>query len=567
MSGDDEHSDPGFTEMPLPPTAGQILGFVIRHLGGLKRPFDGKQHQRFFSGSEDYKVALETKADIISDIAEWIMETGLLPRNRNAPEDRVFGGVAAFLHTHISEWEWWRNHVFERPVYLPKDVVLATQASYVRIITIELALRIAAGMVLSSVPRKRADLIQYVAEARPGDFLKDLQKDAGISRDQLSLELDRAANTIDNWLDQDARPRDDALHELASILVNHLQGSQATTIEGDLRRLYLLDDITELLAEYVGNDLVSQCLERLHKYVGYSYDYLMASALAGQAPDSIGSILLLGTSSPASRPVLGALVRKEGDEVWGRELQSANLPWQMRITLDTMEALTSDYEQNRWLLGDHAKDAFGQHFDKYGDEVRRALDEGMLLLQEGKLFESDAVLAKITELDPSDAKLHELVGISKKDFGHRLGNREILEEALEALWLAATLDNTGLQSWTSIGHTLTMLNRNKEAIAHMESVDPDRGELDVKYYIVLSIAYKVQGDFNKSLSLLESAMELNPSDPEPPHLAAQVAALSGNKSTTRRYARQARRLGMPEAELAMLQNMAEWVSVNGPPEQ
>ena len=307
--------------------------------------------------------------------------------------------------------------------------------------------------------------------------------------------------------------------------------------------------------------------ERLHKYVGYSYDYLMASALAGQAPDSIGSILLLGTSSPASRPVLGALVRKEGDEVWGRELQSANLPWQMRITLDTMEALTSDYEQNRWLLGDHAKDAFGQHFDKYSDEVRRALDEGMLLLQEGKLFESDAVLAKITELDPSDAKLHELVGISKKDFGHRLGNREILEEALEALWLAATLDNTGLQSWTSIGHTLTMLNRNKEAIAHMESVDPDRGELDVKYYIVLSIAYKVQGDFNKSLSLLESAMELNPSDPEPPHLAAQVAALSGNKSTTRRYARQARRLGMPEAELAMLQNMAEWVSVNGPPEQ
>ena len=566
-TSNDERSDPRFTEMPLPPTAGQILGFVIKHLGGLKRPFDGKQHQRFFSGSEDYKVALETKEDIITDIAEWIMETGLLPRNRNVPADHVFGGVVAFLHTHISEWEWWRNHVFEQPVYLPEDVVLATQTSYVRIITIELALRVAAGMVLSRVPRKRADLIQYVAEARPGDFLKDMQKDAGVSRDQLSLQLDRAANTIDNWLDQDARPRDDALHEIASILADHLEGSQATTIEADLRRLYLIDDIAELLAEFVGSDLVSECLEILYQYVCNSYDYLMASVLAGQDPESIGSILLLGTNSPASRQVLRALASRESSDVWSRELESANLPWQLRVTLGTVEAMSSDYEQHRWLLGDHAKDSFGRQFDQYGDDVRQAMDKAMLLLQEGKLFESDAVLANIADLDPSDARLHEFIGVSRRDAGHKLGNKKMLEEALGSLWLAATLDKSSLRSWNAIGQNLNMLGKPREAVSHMESVEPGRGEFNAEYYFVLATAYKIEKEFAQSLRLLESAMELDTSNPDIPHLAAEVASLSGDRPKTKRYARKARRLGMPEAELAMLQNMAEWVSVNGPPEQ
>ena len=565
MSGE-EQLEHLFTEMPLPPTAGQILGFVIKHLDGLRPPFDGRQHRRFFSGSEDYKVPLETKEEIISDVAEWIMEIGLFPRNQSVPDDHVFRGILFFLHTQISEWEWWRNHLFDNRVFVPTDVINATWSAYLRVATIELAIRIASGMVLSGRPRDRANLIQYVADAQPGVFLKDIQKDAGLTRDQLSSEMDRPETTVDNWLDKDARPRNDALHELAKVFAAHLDGAHASEIEGDLRRLYLLDDIAELLSGFVGSDSVSQCLERLRKYVGHSYDYLIGSVLKGQDPDAIASILLYGTSSSASQQVLEALARTENSDVWSRELESANLPWQMRVTLDTVEAMTSDYEQNRWLLGDHAKETFGSHFNQYGDEVRQAMDQAMILLQEGKLLESDAVFANITELNPLDASLHEFVGISRKDTGHRLGNKKMLQQALDSLWRAATLDKSSLRPWISIGHTLCILERAQEAISHLQSLSPERGNPDVEYYIVLSIAYKLKGNLTESLRSLESAMKLDPSDPEPPHLAAQIAALAGNKSVTKRYAREARRLGMPEAELAMLVGMAEWVSTHGRPD-
>lgn len=564
MSGE-ENLEPQFTELPLPPTAGQILGFVIKHLGGLKPPFDGKQHQRFFGGRDAYKVPLETKNDIISDVAEWIVEIGLLPRDRSSPDDRIFQAVLFSLHAHISDWEWWRHHVFDNRVFVPEDVIKATWVAYVRAATIELALRIAAGMIMARLPSNRAGLIRYVAEARPGDFLKDLQKDADITRDQLAAEMDRAPTTIDNWLDQDSRPRDDALHELAAVMAGHLGISQASIIEGDLRRLYLLDDIAELLSEFVGSEVVSECLERLHRYVGRSYDYLVGAVHSDPDTNIIGPILLSGTIAPAAQHALDALARAETDEAWVKDLRSASLPWQMRVMLDTVQAMTTDYEEHRWLLGSHARGSFESHFDEYGDDVRQAMHESMLLLHEGRLVESADALARLTELDPLNTKLQEFVGISKKDLGLRIRSNELLEEALDSLWLAATADEPSLRTLVAIGHNLCLLGRAGEAIEHLKSVDPEQGHPDTEYYKVLSIAYKFDGQFAESLNSLESAMKLDPADPELRHLATRVAALAGDKATTRRYAREARRLGMPDAELEMLVGLAEWVSVNGRP--
>ena len=111
-----------------------------------------------------------------------------------------------------------------------------------------------------------------------------------------------------------------------------------------------------------------------------------------------------------------------------------------------------------------------------------------------------------------------------------------------------------------------MLDRSKEAITHMESVTSERGDLDVNYLMVLSTAYKIEKEFGESMRLLEAAMKLAPEDPEIPHLAARVAALTGDKTAARRYVREARRLGMAEGELAMLVGLADFVSANGRPE-
>ena len=382
-------------------------------------------------------------------IAEWIVDIGFLPRNVNAPDDLVAKAVLSFLNKNISQWEWWRSLQYDTTRYVPEQIVAETWTAYVRIATIELAVRIAAGMIVAGVPRDRAGFIQYVAESRPGDYLKNLQKGAGMTREQLAEELAHSDNTVDTWLDKDSKPHSDALHNLATLFARSPGFPRAPIIEGDLRRLYLLDYIAELLSEFVGADVVTACLEKLSSYIDRSYDSMIAVILSGQDPDAAGSVFLSGTGSPAAQQVLRALVSAESSAIWKKELESAHLPWQVRVTLDMVESLESGLGQLHSSLSDVNPEEIGLNSEELGEEARQIIDKAMIFWRQRKLLEAEKVFAELAELEPANAKIHEFIGLSKKALGEKAGNTDILEQALDSFWLAATLDNSDSQDLES----------------------------------------------------------------------------------------------------------------------
>ena len=174
-----------------------------------------------------------------------------------------------------------------------------------------------------------------------------------------------------------------------------------------------------------GESLVSQSLEKLNKYVGIAYDYIVAALQSSGDSAVPGSILMLGSQSPSSRQVLSALRTKEADAEWATDIESAPIPWQLRIILHTLQAVASDYDQNRWMLRDDPIEEFGE----YSAAVRQHMDKSLLLVSEGKIVESIAAMARIVDLDPSNAVLHEFVGNTKKlldtDWETRSFSREL----------------------------------------------------------------------------------------------------------------------------------------------
>ena len=236
-------------------------------------------------------------------------------------------------------------------------------------------------------------------------------------------------------------------------------------------------------------------------------------------------------------------------------------PWHTRVIDAFRQAIAAHYKEDRWALRDETLNEFGEH----ADAIRVYLDESMLLQHQGRFEDSFAALNHIPELDLEDAALHEFVGTVKKDWGALKDNKGLLEEAVQSFWLAVTLDRKRTWSWTALGHTLVLLERPGEAIRHLESIRGELDNLDSRFFNALSHAYRLERRLDNSLSALEESIKLSPNDHEIRFLAAEVCLLRVEPRQAKRHARDARRLGLPEAEFRKLMEAADHLIQHGPP--
>ena len=564
MSGD-EHLEPwkDFVDLPLPPSAGHIIGYLIRNLGGFTPPLSSKTLQRFFNETEDFNIPNETKREILDAIAEWIEQSGLLPAPPSGSTYEEMGGVRATLEIFVTEWEGWRAFIQESRLEVPKKILPSIWAPYVRLATIELAVRIAASLSMSPEPALRFRVVQYWAESRPGKLLKQLMKEAGnMSRNELVEALGKeSSTTVDMWLYHHTKPHASSIHDLAEALADRTEKADAASIEADFRRLYLLDDVTKILREHVGDDLVTQCAMRLMVYADHMYGILRAWNEDGKDETAARFIQSFGARSQYAMPFLERLYEIEQDKTWQEDLKMIRGPWNRRAQDATLQAIAEHYGEDRWALRDETLNEFGEH----ADAIRVYLDESMLLQHQGRFEDSFAALNHIPDLDPENAALHEFVGTVKKEWGALKDNKGLLEEAVQSFWLAVTLDRKRTWSWTALGHTLVLLERPGEAIRYLESVRGELDNLDSRFFNALSYAYRFERRLDDSISALEESIKLSPDDYEISFLAAEVCLLRVDPRQAKRYARDSRRLGLPEAEFRKLMDAADHLREHGPP--
>ena len=166
--------------------------------------------------------------------------------------------------------------------------------------------------------------------------------------------------------------------------------------------------------------------------------------------------------------------------------------------------------------------------------------------------ESDEALAeaeKAARLEPLVPVYQFRLGCLKTRPGIWDEDPALIDEGLDALWLAVALDPGWIAPWTEIGATLHHTGRSAEAVAHLRNVKPECGPLDAEYHSTLGAAYWKSGDLPRALIAFEEALTLDPEETSSLLAASELAHMMGDQDKHRRHLRRAQHFGAEEGTL------------------
>ena len=177
---------------------------------------------------------------------------------------------------------------------------------------------------------------------------------------------------------------------------------------------------------------------------------------------------------------------------------------------------------------------------------------------QGRFDEALAEVEIAARLNPLDPANHFTLGSVKTGIGIGRGDTAPINEGLNALWIAVTLDPTWILPWTEIGSTLHHTGRSMEAAEHLRNVNPECGPLDSRYHSALGAAYWKLGQLPEGLAALEASLELEPEETSALLAASEIALLIGDHEKHRRYFRRAKHFGADEGTLEFWELLREF---------
>lgn len=133
----------------------------------------------------------------------------------------------------------------------------------------------------------------------------------------------------------------------------------------------------------------------------------------------------------------------------------------------------------------------------------------------------------------------------------------MLNEGIEACWLAVTLDPYWALPWTEIGLILLRIGRAAEAVEHLQRIKPDCGLLDSRYYSTLGTAFWRLDKLPEALASYEKAVQLDPEDTSDLLAASEIALQLGDSAKHRRFSRMSRHFGVDEDTGKLLEFLRE----------
>ena len=523
------------------PTSGQILGVLVRSLGVSHTHLGDKTAQRFFSGRLKDRVMESSRARVIDAVSES-MAAALFasPAAGDDGEDAPSpSGLSQLLEWHAATWDQFRAFLRPRVLRVYPDNMPRVWRAYVRLAAIDLALRAAAHLHIAGASPAAMAFLEFASVGRRGEYLNGKRADAGIPLFDFAEAAGASDNAAQAWLYDGARPTDDHLAGISTALVPDVEAEDRNRLLGELRRLYWISDVAEVLGGFIDMDEADEIVGRLHRYAGRLYAVIDERMDAAVKPDVLGSLAAVGAHSEFSRGLLESLIAGEPDEEWQEDLRAAASNWTRRVlavNLDVhqeeVDSLIRDTDGRLLQDWDVSNPEAYSHYRRFGE-----------LQLQGRIHEAIAELEMAVKLDPLDPANHFTLGSYKGGIGAKQGNAALVQEGLEACWIAATLDRTWVLPWAEIGFILLQSGRPGEAVEHLRAVPPERRPLDTRYYSALGAALRETGRFGESLTAFETCLELDPDAPAIVVAAAVAAALAGDKAKSRLHARTARHMG------------------------
>ena len=541
--------------MPRLPTSGQIIGALVTKLGIRHPTLQHRNARRYFAADPEHLVKDITRAEIIDAIAEVLTGAGFIssPQVKESNHESA-PALSSMLRWHADHWDLMRSSVRRRTVSVVPSRLPKVWEAYVRLAVIDLALRVAAHLHLAGAFPAALDLLNWATVDARGDFLNQKRRQTPLTLEDLAEALGVADNTVDAWMYDGARPSNDNLTKLAETLAEHIEGSDTANIALELRALYWVSDVAELLAEHIGDAAVDEVIGRLRKYSEETYRIIDDQFPAQDRPADLTVLADLGVGARVAEPLLSALIERESDIEWREDLRSTGLRWVNRVISVNMSARLSEED----ALIQKTEGRLLVDWDVNNPEAYAHYRRSFELQMQGKLHEALPEVEVAARLDPLDPANHFTLGSVKTSIGIGRGDTDLVNEGLDALWLAVTLDPNWILPWTEIGATLYYTDRPAEAVAHLRSVKPECTPLDSQYHSTLGTACWKLGELPSALAAFEAALELDPEETSVLLAASELALLTGDGKKHRRYLRRAQHFGADEGTLRFWEMLREF---------
>ena len=492
-----------------------MIGAVVKELRLQDRALDDKTARRYFNGK---RVGDRKRAEIVDALGSALTELHIFPSSsfleqQGIPQGRVLGSALAW---YAEQWDRLAGYMRSISASVDRRDLAAT--AYMRLVVIDLSLRVSAAMWLAELPTPGEEPPIWAEESSEAKYLRQLLARCGPSaptRDQLAEALGVSYNTVDSWLDSGVRPSPTNLSNIADVLGQRIEGLETEILGRDLNLHFALSHICDLLSLHLGRETVMDLAAALTRFTSRNLDGLRNHSQL--PPDSAAQaqlfLLLLGTRFVSSEYLLKALWRRETDPIWRTDLLAASKPWHLRLThvmqnIGSMEG-AAQVAQERFSVSQEVAESLvekavqrlladptrlqttdltnleGRSFIRIKGDAKYSAGNRMIQYSQAK-SEGDLETALIhirraVELQPESAEYHFHLGAT-------LGMAGTYQEGIQECWIAVQLDSSWELPKVEIGIILLNSNQNREALDHLEGIVRDVPELSSHLAFNLGVA-------------------------------------------------------------------------------
>ena len=318
----------------------------------------------------------------------------------------------------------------------------AVWQTFLRLAAIDLALRAAAHVRLAGASPDALEFLNWASVNRRGQYLNKKRADAELPLFAFAEAVGVSDNAAQAWLYHGARPTDDNLVGIARALASNAESDESNQLLRELRKLYWVSDVAEILGGFIGDEAVDEMLIHLHRYTSLLCDIIDDKIDEAVYSDVLGSVAALGAHSEFSGLLLTALVLHEPDTGWKEDLSAAGSDWTRRVLAVNLQI---HREEEDALIRDTEGQVL-QDWDISSPDAYAHYRRFVELQLEGRINDAIRELEMAVKLDPLDPVNHFTLGSAKSTIGAKTGNSSLVQEA----WTHAGWP----RHWTSSGSCL-----------------------------------------------------------------------------------------------------------------
>ncbi len=506
------------------PYSGEIIGAVVKALDLDHGILKERTAQRFLRGQH---ISERKREEIFKALGEAVVDLGIVPKPAmlerfGTPMSSIIG--EAFAATG-KRWDALLALTESRSAPIRDDAVVVN--GFLRLAVVDFALRIFALARLADLDPPASVTPIWAEDNSRSKLLRDLAKDAGLTREQLAGHLEKSDTSIDNWLDGKIRPTRKNVSALTRALADGNPNVDAEQIEHEVQRQFALAYLTDLLAPVIGRKQVLELSTALYRFVRVIWENVaeLERPPLEENPTAEVVALAYGTAHASIFPLLEDLASVEADRVWKNYIMAAAVSWDVAVQQIAIEAgsprtaagLAQDISDVSETASNRSKDVEnGPTYKRNAEISKRLTQESSIetipriihgdIRAMSREWQEDVKLRRALVLDfPTDPEAHFNLGSYLGMLGKWTRRRDLIDEGINeckiawallpewdapAVEPAIILANFGaydesLQelNWAKsvlpaptphlhygFGYTLMMLERYDQALQHLEEV-------------------------------------------------------------------------------------------------